>query len=96
MEDLKTKEEKAQEGRFGIGMIVGLAGLVIFGIQIYSFLRYGTWETCSVVSCWMSNVNVMLFDFYISWEGVYKILDILPLALSLMMVGGLILFIVEE
>jgi len=84
---MNTKNFKLNKEGLEMIKIIGIliffsAGLAILCIQIFGYLKFGEWESCSIVSCWLSNVRIYLFDFYISWSGLYAILNLLPLSLS--------------
>jgi hypothetical protein len=57
-------------------------GLGVFGYQIYVYLKQGAWKSISIVTLlewfkveWAGNPS--------NWFGVYRILDAIPLSLTL-------------
>ena len=75
-----------------IGLLVALAGLGVLGLQIFGYLKIGEWKSVSLLSVaspqwqWLNNPQ--------SWFGLNDILrdalDIMPLSLTLILVGWLI------
>ena len=75
-----------------IGLLVALAGLGVLGLQIFGYLKIGEWKSVSLLSVaspqwhWLNNPQ--------SWFGLNDLLrdalDIMPLSLTLVLVGWLI------
>ena len=74
-----------------IGIIFILAGMVLFGYQIFLYLWDGNWHSISLMtlllilepSPWIRNPE--------TWLGLHKILSIMPLSLTLIVFGFLII-----
>lgn len=74
-------------GSIVLGLMFFLAGIIILLLQVVAYLKYGYWDSCSVVYCWLPLINKTILDFYFSWVGLYKVLDYVPLSLFLMVFG---------
>lgn len=75
-----------------VGILSILAGLGVLGLQIYGYLKFGEWESVSVLATaspywpWLNNPQ--------TWFGLNKIVrdvcGLMPLSLSFVLVGWLI------
>lgn len=75
-----------------IGLLIALAGVGVFVLQIYGFLKTGSWRSVSVLSVatpyvpWLSSPQ--------SWFGLNGIVrdatSVLPLSLALVLLGWII------
>jgi hypothetical protein len=68
------------------GALILIAGLIIFGWQIYQYLRYGIWNSVSIITLlaamkyqWASNPT--------DWMGLHYVLTIAPLSGTLIIIG---------
>lgn len=74
------------------GALIALAGLGVFGLQVYEYLRFGEWGSISLLRTlapyvpWLTNPQ--------SWPGLYKIVSkafgLMPLSLALILLGWLV------
>lgn len=75
-----------------VGLLVALAGALVFSLQLFGYLRTGAWQSISLLSVvssyvpWLNNPQ--------SWFGLNKIVrnaaDLLPLSLALLVIGTLV------
>ncbi|MGI9236339.1 MAG: hypothetical protein ACR2QZ_03035 [Woeseiaceae bacterium] len=75
-----------------IGLLIALAGVGVFVLQVYGFLKTGSWSPVSVLSVatpyvpWLSSPQ--------SWFGLNRIIreasGILPLSLALVLLGWIV------
>lgn len=74
------------------GVLFGLAGGGIFGVQLYGYLKFGEWSSFSSFDI-ASRYLPWLRDPH-SWFGLHKIVsdafDIVPMSLALVMMGLLV------
>ena len=73
---------------------VGLAGILVLGLQVYAWLATGTWQPASLLlplamlAKWLPDpAMVQWIERPDTWIGLHKVLDFIPLSLFLMLVG---------
>ena len=75
-----------------IGLLVALAGLGVLGLQLFGYLKIGEWKSVSLLS--VASPQLPWLDNPQSWFGLHDIvrdaLGIMPLSLTLILVGWLI------
>jgi len=75
-----------------VGVLSILAGLGVLGIQIYGYLRFGEWESVSVL--WTASPYWPWLKNPQTWFGLHRIVrdafGIMPLSLAFVLVGWLI------
>jgi hypothetical protein len=80
-EDL-TPKKAIQSVRMTIGTVMIVAGIGIFGLQCYSWLRSGEWMSVSLIDLWPNSES-----FRQDWRGLYKMFNAIPSALVLFVLG---------
>lgn len=72
------------------GILVMAIGLSLFIWQVYNFLRFNIWTPISVLSFlgWMGIPEIAEWVRYpTDWIGLYKILNQIPLNITLLIAG---------
>lgn len=80
--------------RISVGLM--LAGLAIIGYQGFMWLKYGQWLSISLLNLfqynWGVSQDLLLWSIYGgNWEGLRKLLDFIPVSLTIMASGYLVL-----
>lgn len=75
-----------------VGLLISLAGIAVLGLQIYGYLKTGSWRSVSVLS--VASLYLPWFDSPQSWFGLNRILrgatGLMPLSLALLLLGWLV------
>ena len=66
----------------GVLGLSATAGGIVFVWQIFGFLRFGVWESMSVITM-LAYFGSSWAAFPINWLGVHSILNSIPLSLAL-------------
>ncbi len=78
--------------RWRIGGWVIVLGLIVFGFQIYEYLRTGSWLSVSVIStlAWCGIAPIANWAAVPNdWIGLHRILSMIPTSLALIVVGSI-------
>ena len=67
-----------------------LGGLFIIGMQIFFYLKEGAWNSVSIIDG-LVELNLKWAINPQDWLGLWNILDFLPLSVSLLVLGFIIL-----
>lgn len=74
------------------GLLIALAGVGVLALQIYGFLKMGSWRSVSLLS--VAAPHLPWLNYPQSWFGLNEIVrevaGILPLSLVLVMLGGIV------
>lgn len=74
------------------GMLAALAGLGVLGLQVYRYLRFGAWDSISLLELVVPYCP--WFDSPESWFGLHRIVTdffaLMPASLAIILVGWLI------
>lgn len=84
---LEKRNRAIDEGvRFTVFGIFALSGSWVVGKQCYTYLRYGVWESRSVIdlmrffgSNWAASPD--------DWIGLYNVLEWMPMSIALVLAG---------
>lgn len=67
-----------------------LGGICVFGWQAYQYLRFNEWVPLSIISAleWM---NIRWAVYPVDWIGLHGILKAIPLSITMLVVGWMVL-----
>lgn len=75
-----------------VGLLIVLAGIAVFALQIYGYLKTGSWRPVPVLS--VASVYVTWLNNPQSWFGLNRIVrvaaGVMPLSLALFLLGWLV------
>ena len=64
-------------------------GLGVVGWQVYEYLRYNTWNSLSVINA-MQWMKIQWALNPADWIGLYNILCMIPLSLTMIVIGWMV------
>lgn len=84
---MKTKNDDLIKFLPAIALIFG--GLGVVGWQVYEYLRYNSWDSISIITAlqWM---KIQWAFNPTDWIGLYNILGMVPLSLTMIVVGWMV------
>lgn len=79
----------------GIAITFLLLSVGIVGWQIFSYLRFDMWHSISLITTmqWLQNTWALS---PVSWFGLFKVLDFIPLSLASLVFGVYFIFLSIE
>jgi hypothetical protein len=84
-----TTDQKKYPLSVDVGFFLMISGVLILGVQIYEYLRNGSWHSLSVISL-LQFFDVEWALMPSDWMGLYNMMDIVPLSLAALVAGFLI------
>ena len=74
------------------GSLFFIGGLWVLFKQIFVYLKFGFWESCSLSYCQVFNTTF----FQTQWIGLNDVLDFVPLSVFLFLIGFIIFLLYRE
>jgi hypothetical protein len=75
-----------------VGLLIAVAGFALIGLQVYGYLKAGSWRSVSVLS--VASPHLPWLESPQSWFGLNAIIrdaaDLLPFSLALVLFGGML------